>query len=673
MKARRVSHRFFRRLRGSLPRAAACALAWACAGGLAVAQGTTAPASAASAPSIASAPAGAASVSGAASAPVVAASASAPAAADAASAAATANPPNKPRTLIVDAPSPFKALLERNLDIERAARLAEADSLDDNEWARLIAAAPAQGRALAQTEGYFNAVVTVEPEAADPDRLHIKLVPGEPATVGRLTLDFDGDLARRAESGDASAMDLQAQVRDQWKLKPGAVFRNGAWSDAKSQALSTLRAEGYAAAVWTATASQVDPQTNKARLYLVADSGPRFLAGNLVVEGLERQPERNVRQLAGFGPGTPLTQKRLLDYQDRLQKTGLFDQIAVIYDPDPNQADHATVTVHLHEQSLQQAQVSGGYSSLTGPRITLEHIDRKPFDLPATLSNKLQWGRDLQEWDGSIATHPAESFHSWIVGASVSRIISTGDQVRAGMIRFGRTQDSSALDRMTYVEFERSIQCNKPDQTLFPNIVDYCVDARALSLNQANVWRNVDNVILPTQGYTLSGQVGVGYAGGPDSAYGPYTRLYGRLTEYWPLPDSFYFQGRIELGQIIVNPNVAMPDAEQWRAGGEDSVRGYSWRSLAPENQYGAIVGGNSLITTSAEIAHPFTASLPSVWWATFIDAGRAAPRFDDLKMALGYGVGVRWRSPVGPLKVDVSRGQEVHHWRLDLSIGIAF
>ena len=457
--------------------------------------------------------------------------------------------------MIVDAPAPFKALLEKNLDIEHAAHLADAEGLDDNEWARLVAAAPAQARALAQTEGYFNAVVTVEPEAADPDRLHIKLVPGEPATVGRLTLDFDGELARKAEDGDAQAMKLQAQVRDQWKLKPGAVFRNGAWSDAKSQALSTLRAEGYAAAVWTATASQVDPQTNKVRLFLIVDSGPRFLAGDLVVEGLERQPERNVRLLAGFGPGTPLTQKRLLDYQDRLQKTGLFDQIAVIYDPDPNQADHATVTVHLHEQSLQQAQVSGGYSSLTGPRITLEHIDRKPFDLPATLSNKLQWGRDLQEWDGSIATHPAESFHSWIVGASVSRIISTGDQVRAGMIRFGRTQDSNALDRMTYVEFERSIQCNKPDQTLFPNIVDYCVDARALSLNQANVWRNVDSVILPTQGYTLSGQVGVGNAGGPDSAYGPYTRLYGRLTEYWPLPDSFYFQGRIELGQIIVNPN----------------------------------------------------------------------------------------------------------------------
>ncbi|HEX7687399.1 MAG TPA: BamA/TamA family outer membrane protein [Burkholderiaceae bacterium] len=567
------------------------------------------------------------------------------------------------REIVVEAPAPFKALLEKNLDVERAARLPEADSLDDNEWARLVAAVPAQGRALAETEGYFRADVTVAADPGDPHRLTIRLVPNEPATVGRLTIEFDGDLARKAEAGDPQAQAIEAQVRAGWKLKPGAILRNGDWTGDKAQALQALRAQGYAAAEWTATASQVDPSTNRARLFLVADSGPRFLAGNLVVEGLERQPERTVRLLAGFDAGTPLTQQRLTDYQDRLEKTGLFDQVAVIYDPDPAQADHATITVHVHEQSLQQAQVAVGYSSTTGPRVTLEHTDRKPFGLAATTSNKLQWGRDLQQWDFSLATHPAQDFHSWILGASIGRILTTGDDVRSGFIRFGRTQDSNPLDRMTFAEFERSLACTQYG----------CIDARALSLNQHGVWRRLDSVILPTKGYSINAQVGVGYAGGPDSKYGPYARLYGRLTEYWPLGHDWYTQARVELGQIIVDPAVAMPDAEQWRAGGEDSVRGYAWRSLAPTDAHGDIVGGNALITTSAEIAHPFTASLPSVWWATFVDAGRAAPRFNDLKMALGYGVGVRWRSPVGPLKVDVSRGDEARRWRLDLSIGIAF
>jgi len=583
------------------------------------------------------------------------------------------------RELVVEAPSPFKALLEKNLDLEHAARLAEADSLDDTEWARLVAAAPAQGRALAQTEGYFHAEVTATADPADAHRIVIKLVPGEPATVGRFTLEFDGELARQAESGDAKAMELQDRLRTEWALQRGQVFRNRNWDSAKAQTLSALRNEGYAAASWTATAAQVDPATNQARLFLVVDTGPRFLAGDLVVEGLQRQAERNVRLLAGFGPGTPLTQKRLLDYQDRLQKTGLFDQVAVIYDPDPARSTHATVTVHVHEQSLQQATVAVGFNSVTGPRVTLAHTDRRIFGLPATLTNQVQLGTAVHSWDASLATHPAESFHSWIAGGGFSSIKSTGDLVHAGSVRFGRTQNSNALDRMTYVQVERSIQCTPTADPHNTNLYD-CADARAISLNQANVWRNVDSVVLPTEGYSLSGQVGVGEAGGPanvaidpDATYGPYTRLYGRLTTYWPLPDSFHLQARVELGQIIVKDHVAMPDAEQWRAGGEDSVRGYDWRSLAPRDSRGHIVGGNALATASVELAHPVSESLPSVWWATFVDAGAAASRFNDFSAGRGVGVGVRWRSPVGPLKIDLSKGKHIHHLHLDLSVGVVF
>src|SRR5262249_46490074 len=156
------------------------------------------------------------------------------------------------------------------------------------------------------------------------------------------------------------------------------------------------------------------------------------------------------------------------------------------------------------------------------------------------------------------------------------------------------------------------------------------------------------------------------------------------FTRYWPLPQSFYLQGRIELGQIVVKNDVPMPDAEQWRAGGEDSVRGYDWRSLAPHDPRGNLVGGNSLITGSLEIAHPFTAPVPCVWWATFVDVGSAASHFSDLRwhesqkagtaeIGRGVGVGVRWRSPVGPLKIDLSKGQGIHHIHLDLSIGVVF
>ena len=79
------------------------------------------------------------------------------------------------------------------------------------------------------------------------------------------------------------------------------------------------------------------------------------------------------------------------------------------------------------------------------------------------------------------------------------------------------------------------------------------------------------------------------------------------------------------------------------------------------------------LLTSSAEIARPVSSRLPSVWWAVFVDAGNAANSWKELKLARGYGVGVRWRSPVGPLRVDLAYGEELRRFRLHVSVGIAF
>jgi len=115
-----------------------------------------------------------------------------------------------------------------------------------------------------------------------------------------------------------------------------------------------------------------------------------------------------------------------------------------------------------------------------------------------------------------------------------------------------------------------------------------------------------------------------------------------------------------------------VPDSQRFRAGGDDSVRGYAYRSLGPVVN-GAVASGNVVFTASAEIARPISERLPSLWGAAFIDAGRAADRWSDLDPAVGYGVGLRWRSPVGPLRIDYAWGQELHKGRLHLSVGIAF
>jgi translocation and assembly module TamA len=580
------------------------------------------------------------------------------------------------RPIVVEAPGALNDLLVANLDLVRATRLTGEAALDEGEWARLVAAAPAQARELAATEGYFQAAatVTVEPDAAHTIRVHVE--PGEQAMVDGVTLQFDGDLDRAVVAGDADARAVEADLRRTWPMPEGTRFRNATWSDAKSKWLARVRGKGYGAATWSGTAATVDPQDNHVQLFLVVDSGPLFRAGNLVIEGLERQPESTVRNLAGFLAGQPLDEARLNDYQDRLQKTGLYDQVTVTYDSDPTQASHATVTVRVHEQSLHQATTAIGVSSDTGPRVSLEYADRKLFGYPITAAHKLVLGRDEQSYELDLTTQPDENFHSWLTGLLVDRLIATDENFLQDItdtqrVRFGRTRDTTRFDRLQFVQVERSVQCieNQPA----------CTDARAVSVNQNTVWRRVDSVVLPTEGWTLRTEVGVGYTGGTDTAggpnfkYAPYARLYARYTEYWPLPSQFYATGRIELGQVMVKQDIAVPDGQLFRAGGPDSVRGYSYRSLAPTNAAMTVVGGTALLTLSAEVAHPISEKMPSVWWATFVDAGDASLGFGEIDLKYGPGVGLRWRSPVGPLRIDVARDTLHHQTELSLSIGIAF
>ncbi|MDH5340071.1 MAG: BamA/TamA family outer membrane protein, partial [Rubrivivax sp.] len=113
-------------------------------------------------------------------------------------------------------------------------------------------------------------------------------------------------------------------------------------------------------------------------------------------------------------------------------------------------------------------------------------------------------------------------------------------------------------------------------------------------------------------------------------------------------------------------------DSMQLRAGGVDSVRGYDYRSLGPEVD-GAIGSGDVLFTSSVEVAHPIVASMPTLWGALFVDAGSAADTWRDLRPAIGTGAGIRWRSPVGTLRLDAAYGEEFRQWRLHFSIGITY
>jgi translocation and assembly module TamA len=400
---------------------------------------------------------------------------------------------------------------------------------------------------------------------------------------------------------------------------------------------------------------------------VVADSGPLFLSGDLQIEGLAMHDAKTVRRIAGFGPGTPLTEAMLLDFQDRLRQSSLFDGISVTFDPDPAQAAAVPIRVRLTESVRQIWTFGVGVSANTGPRASVEHIDRRPFGWAAIARNKVEWGRLRQAWDGELSSHPLAKQYRNLVGGAIERLESDSDVVLAQRLRVGRARNTTRVDRLLFVEAEHSARTN-----LSPTSTQVKSSASALSANYHGIWRRVDSTLLPTRGFTIALQGGAGVARGTPGDQGFFSRVYGRLTAYRPIGENWYGQARIELGQVFRPDGVPVPDSVQFRAGGDDSVRGYAYRSLGPVID-GAVTSADALFTASVELARPIVKDLPDLWGAVFVDAGRAAPRFSDLKPAVGLGVGLRYRSPVGPLRLDLAWGEEVKKVRLHFSVGIAF
>ncbi|HNU11994.1 MAG TPA: BamA/TamA family outer membrane protein [Rubrivivax sp.] len=566
----------------------------------------------------------------------------------------------------IDAPAPLRALLEQHLELSRLARLSRGDAVTDTELQRLVDATPSGVRELLRTEGYFRPEVSVErvgvPAAGQPETVRVHVQAGPQVHVQHVTLDVQGELEVQRLAADAHAIDVLERLRHAWALPVGHAFRDEDWRDAKTATLARLRAAGYAAAVWSGTAAEIDDEAATARLFLVADSGPLFRSGAIRVQGLQQQDESTVLALAEFPAGTPLTEALLLEYQDRLQRAGLFESVSVTLDPDPTRADAATVLVQLREQAMQVYIVGVGISANTGPRASLEHVYRRVLGYSVSSSNQFELGRVRQAWNGEVSTHPGERFSRWLLGGAIERLVSSQDVVMSQRLRLGRSQDTRVRERLVFAEVERGVRSTDAGS----------VWTFAVSGNVHLTFRHLDSILLPTEGYTLALQGGLGRSHGSASRSGPFARTYGRLTVYQPLGQSWYGQARIELGQVFLPQGVAAPESQLFRAGGDDSVRGYGYRTLGPVTN-GVVGSGPVLATGSIEFARPFIASMPSLWGAVFVDAGRAGHSFRNLNPALGYGVGIRWRSPVGPLRLDIAYGQEVQHFRLHFSVGIAF
>ena len=576
-------------------------------------------------------------------------------------------------TLDIQAPDELARLLRSYLDVARFQNETvdgEPVRVTRSELRRLVAAVPDQARALLEAEGYFAARVDVAvQEPADqaseaPQRVSIRVEPGPRSRIRDTRFLFEGDLDQLLQDEDPQAQALQERLRAGWGLQDGELFTQGAWSSSKNAALAQMRAQGFPLASWSGTSATVDASTHQARLFLVADSGPLFHFGDVQVTGLAYHPLSSVLNVAPFEPGARYQESMLLDWQERLQKLNLFENVFVSADPDPAQPGQAPVRISLRELPLQTATTGVGVSSDTGPRITLEHLHRNPFRSNWLSRSKVQWGTKESLLQLDLTSHPWPGRRRGLASAEWSRTIDSFDsETLSRRVRVGRLHEGERLERTNYVEWQSTAVRDQGDVLLS--------DASALSLTTQWILREVDNQVLPLKGYTVLAQASGGRTFSALNQVGWFGRLYGRVNAYLPLGGQWHLTARGELGDVLAADDVSVPDTLLFRAGGDESVRGYAYRSLGITRN-GVVIGGRTLYAASVEVAHPLPGLPPAVWGALFADVGDAADRFQDLSANTGYGLGVRWRSPVGPLRLDVAYGNRVASWRLHFSVGIS-
>lgn len=552
----------------------------------------------------------------------------------------------------LDVPHEQRALLVDNLDIFKWREHADIDLAF---LRRVHARTPEQIATLLATEGYYapriDAALGRDGEVWVA-RYEVTL--GEPVRVATVDINFTGHLAQPAAQAEAQ----RARLRELWPLVPGSVFRQADWEAGKRVLLRALVVERYPAAQLADSEATVDPKSGTARLRVVVDSGPLFTFGELQIEGLQRYPESIIRHLNPITPGTHYDQGQILALQTRLQDSGYFRNVQVQVDVDPTRPDSVPIRVRVDENPSKRLGFGIGYSTDTGPRGRMEYSDLNVRERGWRARTGLEIDEITQSVSGAL-DFPlrADGARDSVSGSFTHRDLE-GEITDTTRVGVSRSKQVGRFERVLTLQYLYETQSVAGAQT---------DSRRALALNSSWTRRAVDNPLYPNRGYLLNLQLGGAHE--DVLADRSFVRAYTKAARYYPLGERSSFILRGEAGAVEAESRQGIPSDFLFRAGGDQSVRGYGYQTLGVQEGE-AVVGGRYLAVISAEYVFWFR---PKWGAALFYDRGDAADTVAELDPVAGYGAGARWRSPVGPINLDIAYGEETGRYRLHVAVGFVF
>lgn len=493
--------------------------------------------------------------------------------------------------------------------------------------------------------------------------LQITVEPGEPVLFGEIDVRFAGALPQ--ESAPFEALLTNSPVVS------GSPLNHRSYEALKSS-LSALAVEnGYFSARFSRSELAVDLARNRADVHIDFDPGPRFSFGTINISPIDALSDRFISRFVPFASGTPYSTEALIELRESLNNSQYFMDVAVTpqlsaaQTTPGNSVTDVPVNIALQVRPRRSWTAGLGVTTDNGPRMTINYEDR-------------YFNRSGHRQNGDLALSTMEN------RANISHIIPMRDpateSLSVSLGYLGQDNDTFSID--TYklgVSYRSTIDIPLLGEQWLQNIFSnfqrensalntVAVDGHEssnLTISGINWTRTAaDDPIFPTRGWRVFTQVsGASNAFLSDLSF---VQLYasGKLVHSLGPARALL---RMEAGTTFVDGLSELPVSIRYFTGGDQSVRGYQYGSLGALNDLGEVIGGKHLLTASAEVDFPVR---PNWKMAVFVDAGNSFADFDTLTLNKSAGLGLRWMSPIGPIRADIAKGLDDGNFRLHITMG---
>ncbi len=525
--------------------------------------------------------------------------------------------------------------------------------------------------------GYYDPQVSVTRETAAQDviLLRVRVSPGDPVRITKVSV--------RVEGPGADEKDLARLVSD-WPLKEGQVLRQDIYDTAKTEIQAKAVALGYLDAAFVAHEIRVSPSKRSAEIDLMLQTGVQYHFGEVrFLEG-SGYPEPFLERYLTFKKGDVFSQAKLNQTQLNFRTSDRFSQVIVTPDKAGAADTMVPVDIKLIPSAPKRLRGGVGYSTDTGARGTLVYDDVNVaglghvFNAELNLSQVLQglaaqyiWpsAKDTSSFtslNGQLKREDTESYIIRLASLELghTRILELGESgAPRGLAVPTPKKMAPTLERgaflTAYVKMQKE-NSEAGDETTSPFL---------LMPGIRFFGRDYDSLTRSNKGFRYSAEVrGTSQALGSQAEF---LQFLGNLEFIRPMPWRCKLLMRFQVGATATNEAAEqLPISVRFFTGGDTSVRGYAYNSLGPKDAQGQVVGGKNLLVGSIEAER----AIGKDWGiAVFYDVGNAFNSYSQIDGAEGVGVGGRYYTVIGPIRLDVARQVNVSNpgWRVSFAVGL--